>query len=77
MLQVMIVRDGGATKIPKQVADMDEVERLRAAGHVVEVLEPAATAPTEPARPAPACAFPGASAAAWCVSIPPKPMTVS
>ena len=42
MLQVMIVRDGGATKIPKQVADMDEVERLRAAGHVVEVLEPVA-----------------------------------
>lgn len=51
MLNVMIVRDGGATKIPKQVADMDEVERLRAAGHVVEVLEPEPTAPP-PAAPA-------------------------
>jgi len=36
---VMIIRDGGATKIPKDVADMDAVEALRAAGHVVEVPE--------------------------------------
>lgn len=50
MLNVMIVRDGGATKIPKQVADMDEVERLRAAGHVVEVLEPEPAPPVAPAK---------------------------
>lgn len=51
MLEVMIVRDGGATKIPKQVADMDEVEKLRAAGHVVEVKEPApAEPPVTPAK---------------------------
>ena len=49
MLQVMIVRDGGATKIPKQVAGMDEVEKLRAAGHVVEVVEPAEP-PAAPAK---------------------------
>lgn len=50
---VLIIRDGGATKIPKEVADMDAVEALRAAGHVVEVPE-AEEAPTIDGDPDPA-----------------------
>ena len=34
---VHIVRDGGATKVPREVVDEAEVEALRAAGHEVEV----------------------------------------
>lgn len=57
---VYIVRDGGATKVPREVADEAEVEALRAAGHEVEVStrqpEPAqsmvAPGMNRPARPA-------------------------
>lgn len=41
-MQIMIVRDGGATKVPKDVADMAAVDALRANGFEVEV-------PDEPA----------------------------
>ena len=57
---VNIVRDGGATKIPREVKDEAEVEALRAAGHEIEVVtkapEPAeslvAPGMNRPARPA-------------------------
>ena len=47
-MDILIIRDGGATKVPKTVASMDEVAALRAAGHEVEVVggEPEA-APVE------------------------------
>ena len=54
---VHIERDGGATRIAKEVADMDEVEALREQGHVVHVggdgAEPAAEAPpvAKPRKP--------------------------
>lgn len=57
-MDVLIIRDGGATKMPRTVADMAEVEALRAAGLVVEVVagEPVpakpAKAPAKPAKPA-------------------------
>lgn len=41
-MQVFIVKDGGATKIPKEVADQAAVDALRAAGWEVEVPEEAA-----------------------------------
>lgn len=43
-MQVMIIRDGGATKVPREVADMEAVEKLREQGFEVEVVgdEPAA-----------------------------------
>lgn len=44
-MQILIVRDGGATKVPKDVADMTAVDALRADGFEVEVpgeAEPAA-----------------------------------
>lgn len=53
---INIIRDGGATKIPKEVADIDAVEALRDRGHeveVVEVVKPAEPEPAEPAPPAP------------------------
>lgn len=55
-MQVMIVKDGGATKIPKEVADMEAVEALRAAGWHVEVPEPevAEAQPEASAEDAPA-----------------------
>lgn len=60
-MQVVIIRDGGATKIAREVADMDAVEALREQGHEVELVasavddlaadEPALkTAPKKPAR---------------------------
>ena len=60
-MQVVIIRDGGATKIPREVADMDAVEALREQGHEVELVAVAAddlagdelaqkTAPKKPAR---------------------------
>lgn len=51
-MDVLIVRDGGATKVPRAVADMGEVEALRAAGFIVEVQAGADAAPAEPAKPA-------------------------
>lgn len=36
-MQVFIVKDGGATKIPKDVADQAAVDALRADGWEVEV----------------------------------------
>ena len=57
-MDVLIIRDGGATKVLRKVADMAEVEGLRASGFEVEVLgaiPPAATAALEqlaPAKPA-------------------------
>lgn len=56
MKTVLIVKDGGATKVPRQVKDDDEVAALRAQGFEVE--DPAeaddqADAET-PAAPAPA-----------------------
>ena len=47
-MDVLIIRDGGATKVPRTVADMAEVESLRAPGFAVDVLggeEPAASVP--------------------------------
>ena len=60
-MQVLIVKDA-ATKVPREVADMGEVEALRAQGWTVEVpasaeAEPDAApapAPTPAASPAPA-----------------------
>lgn len=50
---VMIIRDGGATKVPREVADMDAVEKLREQGFEVEVVEPeAALADDEAKAPA-------------------------
>jgi hypothetical protein len=40
MLQVLIIRDGGASKIPREVADMEAVEALRSQGLDVVVVEP-------------------------------------
>lgn len=37
-MDILIVRDGGATKIPKQVDDMDAVHALRGQGFDVEVV---------------------------------------
>lgn len=37
-MDILIIRDGGATKVSKTVAGLDEVESLRAAGFEVEVV---------------------------------------
>lgn len=37
-MQILIVRDGGATKVPKEVASMADVIALRADGFEVEVV---------------------------------------
>ena len=48
-MDVLIIRDGGATKVPRAVADMGEVDSLRANGFDVEVL--GGDEPDEPATP--------------------------
>lgn len=40
MIDILIVRDGGASKVPKQVADLEEAEAWRARGFEVEVVTP-------------------------------------
>ena len=61
-MQVLIVKDA-ATKVPREVSGMDEVEALRAQGWTVEVPEPAEAAPAEEQAAAPAPAASPAPAA--------------
>ena len=48
-MQILIERDGGATKVAKEVADMDEAKAYEAAGFTVTVLDAPEEAPAEPA----------------------------
>jgi hypothetical protein len=47
-MQILIERDGGATKVAKEVADMEEAKSYEALGFTVTVVD-APEVPSEPA----------------------------
>lgn len=62
-MNILIIKDGGATKVPKEVAGMEDVQALRDKGFEVEVIDSEPTPEVVSAEaPAEAAAAPAKSA---------------